>query len=477
MTPLNLYLDSATPEEVEDVVREYGDTIRDLAIANVFAGDMLWRNFGVNRHGRVVFYDYDEIEYLTDCSFRIIPPPPNPEAELSGEPWYPVGALDVFPEEFETFLLGSPQVREAFMRHHADLLRPEFWQRCQEQVGRGEIVDFFPYPENVRFSWRFPSGEVGRRRHYDRRVEPLNTPESEEPAAPVASRGRARAGMASARGQVERVTARAQAERQRHQTVDTLFDMADHDSEVGGESWPARSPTGSSSGCCRSRSSPLPGSASTPRRRRARPRARPRRSGSPGWCRPRSRARLRGSARWYAILIGIPLLVYTTRSVLRALIVTHRLVWNDERGMVPKPTLGATLQLLAAFVGYLAFSVLASGVRGASFTEGLLVTLLIPIPYAALWLAISMRLPHRNATWRDLVPGAIVFGLGVEVLHVVIAYFIAPQASSKQGTYGSLGIAAALLLGLYLISRLVVATAVLNATLVRRRERSSAAAS
>ena len=81
MTPLNLYLDGATPDEVEGVVREYGDTIREMAIANVFAGDMLWRNFGVNRQGRVVFYDYDEIEYLTDCTFRVIPPPPNPEAE------------------------------------------------------------------------------------------------------------------------------------------------------------------------------------------------------------------------------------------------------------------------------------------------------------------------------------------------------------------------------------------------------------
>ena len=157
MTPLNLYLDAATEEEVENVVREYGDTIREMAIANVFAGDMLWRNFGVNRHGRVVFYDYDEIEYLTDCVFRAIPPPPNPEAELSGEPWYPVGPLDVFPEEFETFLLGSPKVRDAFMRYHSDLLRPEFWRRCQEQVARGEIVDFFPYPEALRFSGRYAS--------------------------------------------------------------------------------------------------------------------------------------------------------------------------------------------------------------------------------------------------------------------------------------------------------------------------------
>jgi uncharacterized BrkB/YihY/UPF0761 family membrane protein len=127
------------------------------------------------------------------------------------------------------------------------------------------------------------------------------------------------------------------------------------------------------------------------------------------------------------------------------------------------------MQLLAALVGYLAFSVLATAARSASFSDGILVTLLIPIPYAALWLVISMRLPHRDATWRDLIPGAVAFGLGVEVVHVVIAYFVAPQASSKQGTYGSLGIAAALLLGLFLISRLVIATAVLNATIVERR--------
>ena len=163
MTPLNLYLETATPEEVEDVVREYGDTIRDLAIANVFAGDMLWRNFGVNRHGRVVFYDYDEIEYLTDCTFRVIPPPPNPEAELSGEPWYPVGPLDVFPEEFETFLLGNQQVREAFMRHHADLLLPEFWQRCQEQVGRERSSTSSPTPTTCASAGASPRGRNDRR--------------------------------------------------------------------------------------------------------------------------------------------------------------------------------------------------------------------------------------------------------------------------------------------------------------------------
>jgi isocitrate dehydrogenase kinase/phosphatase len=155
MTPLNIYLDTATPEQVDHAVREYGDAIRELAIANVFPGDMLWRNFGVNRHDRVVFYDYDEIEFLTDCIFRAVPEAPNPEAELSGEAWYPVGRFDVFPEEFATFLLGSPKVHDAFMRHHAELLRPAFWHECQRQVARGEIVDFFPYSEAIRFCNRF----------------------------------------------------------------------------------------------------------------------------------------------------------------------------------------------------------------------------------------------------------------------------------------------------------------------------------
>lgn len=152
MTPLNIYLDRALPEEIEPAVLEYGNAIRDLAIANIFPGDLIWRNFGVTRNGRVVFYDYDELEYLTDINFRRIPPPPNPEAELAGEPWYAVARNDVFPEEFATFLLGDLRLREAFLRHHAELLEPDFWQECQHRIEAGEIVDFFPYPESLRFS-------------------------------------------------------------------------------------------------------------------------------------------------------------------------------------------------------------------------------------------------------------------------------------------------------------------------------------
>ena len=73
MIPLNIYLQEAGPEQMAHAVVEYGNAIKDLVSANIFPGDMLWKNFGVTRHGKVVFYDYDEIEYITDCNFRRVP--------------------------------------------------------------------------------------------------------------------------------------------------------------------------------------------------------------------------------------------------------------------------------------------------------------------------------------------------------------------------------------------------------------------
>ena len=157
MTPLNIHLEQADDDALEEAVREYGNAIRELAFANIFPGDMLWKNFGVTRYGRVVFYDYDEIEYMTDMNFRAIPPAPYEEMELSGEPWYSAGPMDVFPEEFATFLLGVPRVRKAFMKHHRDLLAPKFWQQTQQRIRDGYVEDFFPYPEEMRFCNLFRS--------------------------------------------------------------------------------------------------------------------------------------------------------------------------------------------------------------------------------------------------------------------------------------------------------------------------------
>jgi isocitrate dehydrogenase kinase/phosphatase len=155
MTPLNIYLMHASDAEVDHALMEYGNAIKDLTAANIFPGDMLYKNFGVTRLNRVVFYDYDEIEYMTDCNFRRIPPAPNEEAELSGEPWYRVERHDVFPEQFGPFLLGDPRIRAAFLKHHADLLTPEFWQQRKERILAGGMEDVYPYPQDLRFVRRY----------------------------------------------------------------------------------------------------------------------------------------------------------------------------------------------------------------------------------------------------------------------------------------------------------------------------------
>ena len=150
MTPLNLYLRRARTADLDVAIKGYGDAIRELAAANIFPGDMLYKNFGVTRLGRIVFYDYDEIQHMTEMNFRSIPPAPNPEAELSGEPWYPVNANDVFPEEFQYFLLGDPRVRAAFLKHHANLLDASWWQACRARVAQGRMEDIFPYAPQRR---------------------------------------------------------------------------------------------------------------------------------------------------------------------------------------------------------------------------------------------------------------------------------------------------------------------------------------
>ena len=177
MIPLNIYLQEAfdltqgggpdepaaqrAHDQIERAVVEYGNAIKDLVAANIFPGDMLWKNFGITRHGKVVFYDYDEIEYITDCNFRRVPEPRNEEEEMSGEIWYTVGPKDVFPETFGPFLLGNPAVRAVFMRHHADLLEASFWQAHKERIAQGHVFDVFPYEQDKRFITSAGQAEMG----------------------------------------------------------------------------------------------------------------------------------------------------------------------------------------------------------------------------------------------------------------------------------------------------------------------------
>ena len=145
MTPLNIYLEHANEAQVRDALEEYGLAIKQLAAANIFPGDMLLKNFGVTRHGRVVFYDYDEICYLTEVNFRKIPEARYPEDEMSSEPWYSVGPLDVFPEEFPPFLFVDIRQRRLFNQLHGDLFTAEYWQGLQAAIREGKVIDVFPY--------------------------------------------------------------------------------------------------------------------------------------------------------------------------------------------------------------------------------------------------------------------------------------------------------------------------------------------
>ena len=158
MEPLDRYLRQSSGSARKRAIRDYGQAIRDLAGANIFPGDMFKKNFGVTRTRRIVFYDYDEISYVTDCKFRRIPPAAGPEDEMSPKPWFSVGENDVFPESFGPFFFGEPQDRDFFVKHHADLLDPDWWNDQQEEVLCGRQADIFPYRQKRRFGNRYGGG-------------------------------------------------------------------------------------------------------------------------------------------------------------------------------------------------------------------------------------------------------------------------------------------------------------------------------
>jgi len=150
VTPLNLYLAQASIDEAREAVLDYGQTVRDLAATNIFPGDLLLKNFGVTRHRRVIFYDYDELCLLSDCRFREMPAPSDNDEEMSAEPWFYVAPNDIFPEEFLTFMGLHGALREAFLGEHAEILTPGFWRRMQRQMEQGALVDIFPYSASRR---------------------------------------------------------------------------------------------------------------------------------------------------------------------------------------------------------------------------------------------------------------------------------------------------------------------------------------
>jgi isocitrate dehydrogenase kinase/phosphatase len=145
MTPLNLYVREASREQAEKAVLDYGQAIRDLAVTNIFPGDLLLKNFGVTRHGRVIFYDYDELCLVTDCRFREVPESRYEEDEMLAETWYYVGENDVFPETFINFLGFDPHLKQVFIDAHREILTADWWRGIQERLREGDVLEVLPY--------------------------------------------------------------------------------------------------------------------------------------------------------------------------------------------------------------------------------------------------------------------------------------------------------------------------------------------
>jgi isocitrate dehydrogenase kinase/phosphatase len=151
MVPLNLFLKDADEKMAQKALRDYGRAIKQLAAANIFPGDLLLKNFGVTRLLRVVFYDYDEIELVTDCNFRHIPEPQTYEQEMASQPWYYVGPKDIFPEEFPGFLMRAGPHLTYLRQVHGDIFDADFWNDVKARLLAGEIMDVFPYRSDQRF--------------------------------------------------------------------------------------------------------------------------------------------------------------------------------------------------------------------------------------------------------------------------------------------------------------------------------------
>ena len=147
LTPLDVFLRSAEPAAARAAVLDFGQAIRDLASVNIFPGDLMLKNFGLTRHGRVVFYDYDELCHVTQCNFRAFPTARNDDDEASGEPWYFVAEGDVFPEELKTFLGLQGELRDLFLQAHPQVFDPGYWEDLKRRHAAGELVDIYPYPQ------------------------------------------------------------------------------------------------------------------------------------------------------------------------------------------------------------------------------------------------------------------------------------------------------------------------------------------
>jgi uncharacterized BrkB/YihY/UPF0761 family membrane protein len=177
-----------------------------------------------------------------------------------------------------------------------------------------------------------------------------------------------------------------------------------------------------------------------------------------------------GSSSWWVALTSFFALVWATRGLLRAITIVHSLAWQRSAASAKVRTHSLWV-FAAALVGQLALITGLGAVSHQTLIGGLVTLIVFEFALAGLWLVVSLELPHSDARWTELIPGSLLYALGFTCLLIFNAVMLGSLIQSKTSTYGALGTAATLLLAFFLLGRVIVGAAVLNATLHARRSR------
>lgn len=150
LRPLDLFVREAPADAARRALIDYGQAIKDLARSNIFPGDLLLKNFGVSRIGRVIFYDYDELGRVDEFRFRQMPEAAEGDETRAVEDWLSVRANDVFPVQFQRFLGVPDALRHTLIAAHPEIFDAAWWQALHDRFVAGDYADVPPYPASAR---------------------------------------------------------------------------------------------------------------------------------------------------------------------------------------------------------------------------------------------------------------------------------------------------------------------------------------
>jgi uncharacterized BrkB/YihY/UPF0761 family membrane protein len=175
-------------------------------------------------------------------------------------------------------------------------------------------------------------------------------------------------------------------------------------------------------------------------------------------------------ARWAIFIVTLPVLVYAAGMLYRAVAIVHAIAWHGSGRAVRLSSKGFGV-FGGVIVAQFACTVIAGRIRRSDQVGGVTTLLVYALVLGGAWLAFARLLPRRDVGWKALVPGTAVVAVGMLFVNAFNVYVTSRLVEDRADTYGALGIATALLFSLYIVGRVIVGSAVLNATLDARRRR------